>query len=101
MSLLAFQGSLFSNDFLREAIAELPDWAAIDDSPLDLLARDLTRIFDRFPTTQTPNETQTEDDLIWPGLACLGWAEFLRNQNLSARGREDVPDGLLFESEDA
>ena len=29
-------------------------------------------------------------------LARLGWTETLRQQNLSARGREDVPDGLLF-----
>ena len=29
-------------------------------------------------------------------LARLGWTASLRQQNLSARGREDVPDGLLF-----
>ena len=45
---------------------------------------------------QTPNESQTEDDLIWPLLAALGWTASLRQQNLAPRGREDVPDGLLF-----
>ncbi len=54
-------------------------------------------IFNRFPTAQTPNESQTEDDLIWPILARLGWTASLRQQNLAARGREDVPDGLLFQ----
>ena len=29
-------------------------------------------------------------------LARLGWTASLRQQNLSARGRQDVPDGLLF-----
>jgi hypothetical protein len=29
-------------------------------------------------------------------LARLGWGASLRQQNLAARGREDVPDGLLF-----
>ena len=53
-------------------------------------------LFERFPTDGKPNETQTEDDLIWPVLRLLGWTESLRQQNLSAKGREDVPDGLLF-----
>ena len=41
-------------------------------------------------------KSQTEEDLIWPVLLQLGWTASLRQQNLSARGREDVPDGLLF-----
>jgi hypothetical protein len=63
---------------------------------LDALAADLRAIFSPFPTAKTPNESQTEDDLIWPILARLGWTASLRQQNLAARGREDVPDGLLF-----
>jgi hypothetical protein len=97
----AFQGSLFSIDFLQETIAQLPDWSAVDDGALDALARDLKQIFGRFPTSQMPNESQTEDDLIWPILSRLGWTQTLRQQNLAARGRQDVPDGLLFENEDA
>jgi hypothetical protein len=92
----AFQGSLFSNDFLQERITQLSDWSAVDHTALDALARDLKQIFDRFPTAQTPNESQTEDDLIWPVLARLDWTASLRQQNLAAHGREDVPDGLLF-----
>src|SRR6266436_3489672 len=57
--------------------------------------------FDRFPTAQFPNESQTEDDLIWPILTRLGWTESLRQQNLTPRGREDVPDGLLFKDNPA
>ena len=51
-----------------------------------------------FPSSiaSSPNESQTENDLIWPVLTQLGWTASLRQQNLSAHGREDVPDGLLF-----
>ena len=53
-------------------------------------------LFHRFPTNLEPNESQTEDDLIWPVLKCLGWTASLRQQNLSAHGHKDIPDGLLF-----
>ena len=91
-----FQGSLFAEDFLSDSIVETPDWPAIGDELVDGLEAGLRDVFARFPTIRTPNESQTEDDLIWPVLACLGWSASLRQQNLSARGREDVPDGLLF-----
>ena len=74
----------------------MPEWTAIDDARLAALRGKLRSVFDAFPTGQTPNESQTEDDLIWPILAALGWTSSLRQQNLSARGRDDVPDGLLF-----
>ncbi|MXX73611.1 MAG: hypothetical protein F4Y73_17375 [Gemmatimonadetes bacterium] len=89
-----FDGSLFAEGFLREAIKELPDYqhvSALDDLEAALLAR-----FDRFPTDLSPNESQTEEDLIWPVLKRLGWTAHLRQQNLSPVGRHDVPDGLLF-----
>ena len=90
------QGSLFSTDFLQESIERVPDWQLLTDAEIDTLAADLRAIFTKFPTAQTPNESQTEEDLIWPILARLGWTAFLKQQNLAARGREDVPDGLLF-----
>lgn len=95
---IASQGSLFTSDFLTETVQGVSEWAAIADTELDQFGSALHSIFDRFPITQTPNESQTEDDLIWPILDALGWTESLRQQNLSPRGREDVPDGLLFES---
>ena len=95
----AVQGSLFARDFLTESISQLSDWQAVDDAALDGFERALRSIFDRFPTDQTPNESQTEDDLIWPVLGALGWTASLRQQNLSSRGRDDVPDGLLFADE--
>ncbi len=91
-----FQGSLFANDFLRESITRLDEWEALDDANLDAFESSARAVFDRFLIAQTPNESQTDDDLIWPVLEHLGWTAHLRQQNLSVRGREDVPDGLLF-----
>ena len=67
-----FQGSLFANDFLRDAVARLDDWRELDADALDAFEASARNIFNRFPMTQTPNESQTEDDLIWPVLAQLG-----------------------------
>ena len=73
-----------------------PTGEDLDEAALDGLEAALRAVFGRFPVDGSPNESQTEDDLIWPVLARLGWTASLRQQNLSARGREDVPDGLLF-----
>lgn len=91
-----FQGSLFSTDFLSESITRNADWQRISNAEIEKIAADLRGIFASFPTAQSPNESQTEDDLIWKVLHRLGWTESLRQQNLAARGRDDVPDGLLF-----
>ena len=91
-----FHGSLFANDFICESIVGTPDWKVIDDSEFDALEASARDIFNVFPIAGSPNESQTEDDLIWPVLTQLGWTASLRQQNLSAHGREDVPDGLLF-----
>lgn len=96
---LVYRGSLFSLDFLNEAIRNLPEWKAISDEAVTAFRDDLTGILARFPTDKTPNESQTEDDLIWPVLQSLGWTASLRQQNLAARGRDDVPDGILFANE--
>jgi hypothetical protein len=91
-----FQGSLFTHDFLTQSISDNPDWSQLTDSAIDGLAGELQAIFAKFPVSQTPNETRSEDDLIWPILRCLGWSQSMRQQNLTVKGREDVPDGLLF-----
>ena len=98
---LVSQGSLFTSDFLTETTQGVSDWNALADVDLDRFGKSIRTIFDHFPISQTPNESQTEDDLIWPILKELGWTEALRQQNLSHRGREDVPDSLLFMSADA
>ncbi|MYH29848.1 MAG: restriction endonuclease [Acidobacteria bacterium] len=94
-------GGLFATDFLEESITGLDDWKNLTVASLDGIEHSLRDILNRFPTAQTPNESQTEDDLIWPVLACLGWTSSLRQQNLSPHGVDDVPDGLLFADEAA
>ena len=96
-----FQGNLFAHDFLSESIIELDDWQTLDDASLASLEGALRTIFEQFPTAGSPNESQTEDDLIWRILVQLGWTATLRQQNLSVHGREDVPDGLLFADQTA
>ena len=91
-----FHGSLFANDFLQDSVTHLADWRNISAADLDTLEYSVRDVFNGFPSGSSPNESQTEDDLIWPVLAQLGWTASLRQQNLSAHGREDVPDGLLF-----
>ncbi len=98
---IASQGSLFSSDFVTETIQRVSEWTAVADADVEKFELSLRAIFGRFPISQTPNESQTEDDLIWPILQALGWKQSLRQQNLSPRGREDVPDGLLFGNSEA
>jgi len=91
------QGSLFSSDFLTETIQQTQEWQTFLSSASSSLEVKLRSAFDKFPINQNTNESQTEDDLIWPVLSLLGWTDALRQQNLSAKGRDDVPDGLLFQ----
>lgn len=86
-------GFLFSTDYLGEAITRSAEYA---DADTDGLRARLRAIADAFPQSDRTNESQTEDDLIWPVLAELGWTDVLRQQNLSATARDDVPDGILF-----
>ncbi|SDU42631.1 Eco57I restriction-modification methylase domain-containing protein [Stappia sp. ES.058] len=94
------QGSLFTADFITQSIKENTDWQTITDDEVDDLREKLSGLFDAFPSEQSPNETRTEDDLIWPILKILGWDQFMRQQNLTVKGRDDVPDGLLFADAD-
>lgn len=92
-SALFSSGALFSTDYLLEAIRETDAYGAVD--VVGLRAR-LDAVAATFPQTARTNESQTEDDFIWPVLSALGWSESLRQQNLTVTGRDDVPDGLLF-----
>lgn len=91
-----FQGSLFAAAFLDESIAEMPEWQALDNEKIEKIEEGIRDILVGFPVDHSANESQTEDDLIWPVLGSLGWTEHLGQQNLSSHGRDDVPDGLLF-----
>ncbi|MDB5575441.1 MAG: hypothetical protein JWR80_617 [Bradyrhizobium sp.] len=86
-------GTLFTQDYLVEGIVATAPYRAVDRVAMRAT---LATILSGFPHTSGPNEATTESDLIWPILKALGWTEYLTQQNLSATGRVDVPDGLLF-----
>ena len=93
----AAYGGLFAPDYLHESILELPEWQALGDAQVDRFAAAARRLAAPFhASSASPNEGHTEADLIWPLLEQLGWTASLRQQNLGAAGRENVPDGLLF-----
>ncbi len=87
-------GSLFTLDYLAEAIADTPEYRSVD---VAALRAQLDAITAAFPQSHLTNESQTEDDFIWPVLAAIGWHDSLRQQNLTVTGRDDVPDGILFQ----
>ena len=91
-------GALFTQDYLVEGIRGTAQYARAD---LPALRAKLASILAGFPHASKPNEATTESDLVWPVLAALGWEDWLTQQNLSATGRLDVPDGLLFISAEA
>ena len=92
---LFIAGSLFTTDYLVEAITSTSAYLDVD---VFALRTKLDAVASAFPQNSKTNECQTEDDFIWPVFATLGWTESLRQQNLGAKGRDDVPDGLLFEN---
>ena len=96
-SALFTSGSLFSSDYLVDAITVTAEYRAVD---VDAVRAQLLAIATPFPRRSDSTEAQTEDDFIWPVLSALGFTESLRQQNLTVSGRDDVPDGLLFADAD-
>jgi hypothetical protein len=97
-SALFTAGTLLNTDYLCDAIKLAPEYVEVD---LSALRSRLISIADAFPKASSTNESQTEDDFIWPVLSALGWTESIRQQNLTVSGRDDVPDGLLFANAEA
>src|SRR5207244_2480797 len=91
------QGALFTRDFLLEGVKETRGWAAQDEAALAALRDRVAKRFADFVGIKNPNEAVTEKNLIYPVLNDLGWGDLvLVQQTLAAKGREDVPDALLF-----
>ena len=95
------QGALFTRDYLDEAIVGSESWLAIDGGAVAAFRAAVLEVFRRFPTGKRPNEAVTEEDLIWPVLGHLGWHHSLRQINLSPKGMDHKPDGLLLADEAA
>ncbi len=89
------QGKLFTQDFLREGITETDAWQRLDPAELTRFRAQIAAIFGAFPADSQANEAVTETEIIFPVLEALGWAS-LPQQTASGKGRQDVPDVLLF-----
>jgi len=94
------QGQLFTQDLLLRGIRNTPPYQALlTDGAATFAAwrNEVAALFAPLGTASALNEAQTEQQLIQPLLRTLGWgADQLPQVNLSASGREDVPDLLLF-----
>ena len=93
-------GQLFTSDFLREGIRETPGWDDAENGFL-VFRTAVQRLLSGIHADTALNEAQTEDEVILPVLAALGWTQQLRQQTANSTGREDVPDLLLFASPEA
>ena len=89
-------GQLFTQYFLTDGIRHTPEWRASAEQPqaFTAFARAAAERFEAFSQYDSPNESVTEQELIRPVLALLGWVHTLPQQG-AARG-EDIPDHLLF-----
>lgn len=92
-----FQGGLFPSEFLRTGVLETDAWRSVGDEQVNRFRNRILEIFEVFPTSgRGVNEALTEQELIEPILAALGWDAFLPQQKAAMKGRADVPDYLLF-----
>lgn len=91
------QGQLFTQDFLTRGVTETPPWEALKDGSFDAFTAAIEETFNGLSTASTINEAQTEALVINKVLAALGWGDdTLPQVNSDAKGRESVPDLLLF-----
>ena len=95
------QGALFTTDWLKEGITATPQWQSLDDARIAQLWSQSRHLLDELLKRRNPTEADTEQKLIYPLLGLLGWDHISVQQNLTVRGRKDVPDALLFPDADA
>ena len=96
------QGQLFTQDFLLRGVLDTPAHQALSNSALTAFTDALQHIFSGLSSVSTINEAQTEQLVINKVLAELGWADdTLPQVNADPKGREAVPDCLLFASPEA
>lgn len=91
------QGQLFTQDFLTRGVKETPPHKELSDAAFAEFKSALQTVFGEIDAVSTLNEAQTEALVINKVLVALGWGDdTLPQVNSDARGRESVPDCLLF-----
>ena len=95
------QGQLFTQDFLLRGVQGTPPYQDLHDTAFAAFESALQGIFTGLDASSTINEAMTEQLVINKVLAALGWADdTLPQVNADPKGREAVPDCLLFASGD-
>jgi hypothetical protein len=94
-------GGLFTRDWLCEGVRETPEWLALTAQTVGDARIAMKACLDDLLARRNPVEAETETKLVWPVLGTLGWQYISVQQNMSVRGRSDVPDALLFADADS
>ena len=91
------QGQLFTQDFLMRGVLDTPAYPQALAADFATFESALHTIYRDLRADSSINEAQTESEVIAKVLDALGWqSAYLPQVNLSGKGREDVPDYLLF-----
>ena len=91
------QGQLFTQEFLLRGVQGTPPYQDFSDNAFATFQSAMQGIFSGLDASSTINEAQTEQLVINKVLAALGWADdTLPQVNADPKGREAVPDCLLF-----
>ena len=89
-------GRLFTRNFLLEGICGTPFWQQLSPESVANVLDVAKPMFEKLAARRSPNEAQTEGDLVYPLLELVGWADRDPQPNASAKARLDVPDALLY-----
>jgi hypothetical protein len=90
------QGGLFTRDWLTQGILESAQWRELSELSVDQAREHIGSLLSSLTRRNAPVEAETEDKLVYPVLRVLGWDHISVQQRMDARGRNDVPDALLF-----
>ena len=98
-------GHLFSEHFLTDGVRTTAAYERLAGEPSFTadLRRRLEEVYGHFPFQGSPDESQTEQDLIFRVLEAVGWHRdiWLVQPRAARKGRSDVPDMLLFPNPNA
>ena len=90
------QGGLFTRDWLTQGITESTPWRDLDDVAVAGTRERIGALLTALTARKNPVEAETENKLVYPVLRELGWEYLSVQQRMDAKGRNDVPDALLF-----
>lgn len=90
------QGGLFTRDWLTQGILESAQWRELSEVSVNQAREQIGLLLTSLNKRKSPVEAETEDKLVYPVLRALGWDHISVQQRMDARGRNDVPDALLF-----